>query len=176
MATKTKTSETQTQAAAQSGADTVEKTFSEGLEHFNGGRLAEAAKAFELVKAEAASHDRLNLGRAARGYLTAVQARLLEQTAAKADAPELSIQMLLNRGDATGALEILAKAIAGQPERAVLHYLNALAYAILEQAEESADALAKAISLDPEVLFQFRLDADFDGVRSTAPNATLLRG
>jgi tetratricopeptide (TPR) repeat protein len=172
MATKTKTSET----PAQVPVSPVEKVFSEGLELLNAGKLAEAAKAFEYVQTEAVSQERLNLSRTARGYLTAIQTRL---DAAKTLAPEtleMTVQLLLNQQDATQAVELLAKGLEAHPDRAILHYLNAVAFAQLEQVQPSADALAQAISLDADFLYQFRLESDFDGLRQQAPFAVLLKG
>lgn len=172
MATKTKTSEPQAATPGQS----VEKTFSEGLVHFNAGRLPEAAKAFQSAQTEAVAQELLNLARAARGYLTAVQARLDEQGKSAPVSPELSAQVLLNQGDFAGALALLDKASLAQPERAALHYLKALVLAQLDQPQEAADALTRAAELDADVLFQFRLESDFDGVRNSGPFTALVRG
>jgi tetratricopeptide (TPR) repeat protein len=171
MATKTKTSETLAPAPVPS----VEKLFSEGLEHLNAGKLVEAAAAFTQVQAEAISQDRLNLGRTARGYLTAIEARLHEQDAPSKETAEMSAQLLLNRKNPEAALEALDKAIKASPERSTLHYLKAVAHAQLGQGQESAEALAKAAELDTDVLFQFRLEPDFDGLRQSGPFAALLR-
>ena len=168
MATKTKTSEVTVAP--------VENTFAEGLEHFNAGRFEEAAKAFNAVVAEAVVLERLGLVHSARGYLTAIQARIDANKTQGPLSPELAAQLLLNQQDANGALELVAKALQAQPDRAVLHYLNAVAFAQLEQVEASAEALAKAVELDPDVLFQFRLESDFDGLRHQAPFAVLLKG
>ena len=172
MATKTKTIET----PAPSAVPAVEKLFSEGLEHMNAGRLVEAAAAFTSVQAEAMSQDRLNLGRTARGYLTAIQARLQEQGEAGKETAEMTIQLLLNKNNPEAALEALEKALKAAPERVTLNYLKALAHAQLGQAQESADALAKAAELDGDILFQFRLEPDFDAIRHSGPFAALLRG
>jgi tetratricopeptide (TPR) repeat protein len=171
MATKTKTSETQAAAPDQS----LESVLQEGLEHFNGGRLAQAAQAFETVRTGAASRDLLNMSHAARGYLRAVQERIKDQTEPIPDSLELSAQLHLNQGHGEAALVILDKALAAQPERAILLYLKSLALAQLERVQESADALTAAAALEPDFLFQFRLDADFDAVRFSTPFAALYR-
>jgi len=172
MATKTKTTETTAAALAPA----VEKQYSEALELLNAGKLAEAAAAFTLVQTEAINQERLNLGRAARSYLTAIQARLQEQGAAITETAEFSVQLLLNQRNAQGALEALDLAIKARPERAALHYLKAVAHAQLTQNQESADALGRAVELDADLLFQFRLEPDFDGIRHSGPFAALLRG
>jgi len=168
MATKTKTSEV--------SVAPVERAFAEGLEHFSAGRLEEAAQAFTAVVAEAAAQERLSLVHTARGYLTAIQARADAKLTQGAAAPELAAQVLLNEQDAAGALALLERAVATQPGRAVLHYLTAVACAQLDQVEASAAALAKAVELDADVLFQFRLESDFDGLRHQAPFVALLKG
>ena len=172
MATKTKTTET----SAAAPVPTVEKLFSEGLELLNAGKLVEAAAAFTKVQAEAMSQERLNLGRTARGYLTAIQARLQDQGAPGKETAELSAQLLLNRKNPEAALEGLDKAIKTAPERSSLHYLKAVAHAQLGQGQESAEALGRAADLDADVRFQFRLEPDFDSLRHSGPFAALLRG
>jgi tetratricopeptide (TPR) repeat protein len=172
MATKTKTSETPAPVPSPS----VEATFSEGLEQLNAGNLEAAAESFKAVREQAAAAELLNLGRAARGYLAAIEARLQERGEASRETPELAAQVLLNQRESAAALAGLDKALANAPERAPLHYLKALAHAQLDQAQEAADALAKAVKGDADFLYQFRLEPDFDGIRHSAPIAALLRG
>ena len=172
MATKTKTSET----SASEPMPALEALFSEGLAHLDAGRLDQAAAAFTQVEAEAMGQERLNLGRTARGYLCAIEARLREQGAPALETPELTAQMLLNKKNPAAALEALEKALAAFPERGNLHYLKAVAHAQLGQGQESADALAKAVELDADILFQFRLEPDFDSIRHSGPFTALLRG
>jgi tetratricopeptide (TPR) repeat protein len=168
MATKTKTSE--------QSVSPVEKKYSDGLELFHAGKLDESAKAFEFVLAEGAAQERLNLVHSARGYLTAIKARHDAKKTPAPDSPEMAAQMRLNEQDPDGARVILEKALQANPDRAILHYLDAVACAQLDQVQASADALARAINLDPDVLFQFRLESDFDGLRQQAPFAVLLKG
>jgi tetratricopeptide (TPR) repeat protein len=171
MASKTKTSEIPASAPDAS----VEKLFSEGLELLNAGKLEQAAAAFTQVQEAAIKAERLNLGRTVRGYLAAIQARLHEQGAGAKENAEFSIQLLLNQKNPQAALEALGKAIQAGPERVALHYLKAVAHAQLGQGQESAEALGRAAELDPDILFQFRLEPDFDGIRHSAPFAALLR-
>jgi len=171
MTTKTKTSEPTVSEVVQ-----VEKSFTEALELLNAGKLDAAATAFTQVQAEAMSQERLNLARTARGYLAAIEARLHGQDAPGAEAAEMSAQFLLNQKNPQEALDALDKAIKAMPERAVLHYLKAMAHAQLGQIQESADALGKAAEFDADLLFQFRLEPDFDSIRHSGPFATLLRG
>jgi len=172
MATKTKTIET----SASSPVPAMEKLFSEGLEHMNAGRLEAAKAAFTEVEAEAMNQERLNLGRTARGYLTAIQSRLQEQGEAGKETAEMTVQLLLNKNQPEAALAALDAALKAAPERVALNYLKAVAHAQLGQAQESADALAKAVEFDADILFQFRLEPDFDAIRHSGPFASLLRG
>ena len=171
MPTKTKNSET----PAQVPASPVAKAFSEGLEFLNAGKLAEAAKAFESVQAQAALQEQLNLGRSARAYLVAIQTRLDAKKTPQPATAEMSAQILLNQQDPTAALEVIEKALAAEPERAILYYLQAVANAQMEQVQASAEALTRAIGIDPDFLYQFRLESDFDGLRQQAPFAALLQ-
>ena len=168
MATKTKTIEV--------SVAPVEKTFTEALELFNAGNIEASATALALVVTEATALERLNLVHSAKAYLMAIQARRDAQQAEAPQTPELAAQLLLNEQEPAQALAVIEKALAADPDRAVLHYLNAVACAQLDEVQASADALAKAVALDPDVLFQFRLESDFDGLRQQAPFAVLLRG
>ncbi|MGA2083096.1 MAG: tetratricopeptide repeat protein [Holophaga sp.] len=172
MATKTKSPESHAPKAVPS----VDQAFSEGLGFLNGGDLVAAAKAFTFVEAEAATQERLNLGRTARSYLAAIQARLRERGEPSKEAVEMTIQLLLNRKDAETALARIEKALGAASGRPALHYLKAVAHAQLGQAQESAEALARAVELEPDLIFQFRLEPDFEPVRHSAPFAALLRG
>jgi len=172
MTTKTKTSE----PSASGSVPQAEKLFSEALELLGAGNLSAASAAFTQAEAEAMSQERLNLGRTCRGYLAAIERRLHAQDEPAPENTEFSVQLLLNQKNPAGALELLDSAIQALPERGQLHYLKAMACAQLGQALESADALAKAVEFDVDLLFQFRLEPDFDGVRHSGPFASLLRG
>jgi hypothetical protein len=80
--------------------------------------------------------------------------------------------LFINRKNPEGALEILARI---PTESGRLCYLKALAQAQLEQGSEAAESLARAIQLEPDFLFQFRMEPDFDQVRHTAAFAALER-
>ena len=169
MATKTKSSE----MADSAPASTMEQMFSEALGHLDAGDLAAAVRAFTVVEEQAVAQDRLNLCRTARSYLAAIRARLDSGEAAQ-QAPEMGVQMLLNRKDPAAALAKAEAALAGTPGRAILHYLKGLAFAQQGLAQESAEAVAKAVELDPDLLYQYRLEPDFDAVRHSGPFAALL--
>jgi len=172
MATKTKTSE----ASAPAPEGGLEQVFSEGLAHLDSGDLVAATKAFTRVQEEAVRLDRLSLVRTARSYLAAIQARVEERCEASKETAEMAVQLLINRKEPEGALARVAPAIQAAPDRASLHYLKALAHAQLGQTQESAEALSRAVELDPDLLYQFRMEPDFEEVRHSGPFAALMRG
>lgn len=172
MATKPKTTESQAPAKDAS----LEAMFAKALGQFNEGKLKEALASFEALKEESVRRDEFHMGRAIEGYLRAIRARVEAQEAGAAPSVELAVQLKLNRRDAEGALADLEPALKASPDRAALHYLKAVALAQLDQAQPAADALTQASGIDPAVLFQFRLEGDFDGVRHSAPFQTFNRG
>jgi outer membrane protein assembly factor BamD (BamD/ComL family) len=172
MATKPKTSESTAPVMDAS----LESMLSQALEQFTAGKLKDAAKGFEALQVEAIKREDFRLGLTALGYLKAIQAREAEQGQQAVQAPELRAQLELNHQDPDAALVQVEEGLKTHPDHAGLHYVKALALAQLDQAQASADALAKAISLDAGLVFQFRLDADFDGFRHTAPFAVFNRG
>jgi len=172
MATKPKTSESNAPVKDAS----LEVMFSKALEQFNAGKLKEASAAFEALQEEAVKREEIRLGRTAQGYLKAIQTRLESLVAEAPQAPEMSVQVELNHGNPEAALALVEEGLKALPEHAGLHYLKALALAQLDQAQPSADALVKATTLEPGLIYQFRLDTDFDGVRHGAPFAVFNRG
>jgi len=172
MATKPKTSE----SAAPAKDASLGAMLAKALEQFNAGSLKEALAAFETLQEEAVKHEDFRLGRTAQGYLAGIRTRLESQVAQAPLTPELSVQVALNHHDPEAALAQAEEGLKAHPDHAGLHYLKALALAQLDQAQPSADALVKATSLDPGLIYQFRLDADFDGLRHAAPFAVFNRG
>jgi tetratricopeptide (TPR) repeat protein len=162
MVTKTKALETSVSALDPS----VEQAFSKGLAKLNAGDLPAAASAFESVQTRTVNQDNLGLSRTAQRYLTAIQDRLKDSIEPCHETLEMSAQLLLNRTASIAALQVIDKAIQELPQRAVLYYLKAIAYAQMEQGQESADALIKAVALDGDFVFRFRLEPDFDSVRN----------
>jgi tetratricopeptide (TPR) repeat protein len=169
MVTKTKALETFVSALDPS----VEQAFLEGLAKLNAGELHAAVSAFEHVQSRTVNQDNLSLSYTTQSYLTALQDRLKDGAAPCHETLEMSVQLLLNRRSSVAALEVLDKAINESSHRAVLHYLKAIAHAQLEQDQESADALIKAVALDGDFIFRFRLEPDFDNVRNADAFLTL---
>jgi predicted Zn-dependent protease len=172
MAINTKTSET---VPARTDASVADK-LSEGIGLLAAGRLEEAAVVLKDVQDAAAKQGLLGLVRTARSHLAAVQARVLERGEGSRPSLEMNIQLLLNRKEAAAALESLAGALAKDAGRASLHYLKAVAHAQLGQGPESAEALGRALELDPDLIYQFRLEPDFDAVRGASAFVALHKG
>ena len=171
MATKTKTSET----SAPGTVTPVEQVFSEALGHLDAGDLDAAGQAFAQVQEEAGAQDRLTLVRASRCYLAAIAARREAQGVEAKPGAAMAIQLLLNQRDSEAALAKAEEALAAHPDEAALHYLKALACAQQGLGQESAEALARAVERDPNLIYQFRLEPDFDVLRHTGPFAALQR-
>jgi len=171
MATKPKSSENPPAQVAP-----LEKMLAQALELFSTGKLKEAAAAFETLLEQSAKTEEFRLGRTAQGYLKAISTRLEALEVNAPQVAELTAQFELNRKDPEAALALVEAGLKAHADHAGLHYLKALALAMQDEAQASAEALAKATSLDPGLIYQFRLDADFDGVRHTAPFAAFNRG
>lgn len=165
MSTKPKTTESQ----AQTRDAALEATFNKALGLFQEGKLTESLALFDGLHEEANEQQNYRLGRSVEGYQKAIQARIEAQEAGTVPSVELAVQLKLNSHDAEGALAALEPALQAHPDHANLHYLKALALAQMDQAQPSADALAQASTLDPSILYQFRLEEDFDGLRHTTP-------
>ncbi len=172
MATKPKTSESQAPLKDAS----LDGLLAKALEQFNAGALKEASAAFGTLMEEALKREELRLSRTAQGYLKAIQSRLENLDASLPQTAELAVQVELNRHEPEAALAQVEEALKAHAGHAGLHYLKALALAQLDQAQPAADALSQATELDPGLIYQFRLEADFDGVRHSAPFAVFNRG
>lgn len=172
MATKPKTSESQAPVKDAS----LDAMLAQALEQLNTGKLKEAAAAFGVLLDEALKLEDLRLGRTAQGYLKAIQSRLENLEADLPQTAELSAQVALNRRDPDSALALVEEGLKSHPDHAGLHYLKALALAQLDQTQPAADALTQATTLDPGLIYQFRLEADFDSLRHSAPFAAFNRG
>ena len=172
MATKPKTTETSAPVKDQ----TLEARFSQALDAYNAGSLQEAQAAFTAVMEEAGRAEAYRLGHSAQAYLKAIQTRLETLQGPLSPSQELSATVELNEAEPEAALARVDEALTARPDHAGLNYLKAVALAQLGEAQACADALAKALALDPGLIYQFRLEADFDGIRHTAPFAVFNRG
>lgn len=170
MATKPKTNESQ----APNGRS-LETELADAIAQLAAGDVKGAQAAFEALQAEALKAEAYRMARAAQTHLAAI-AKREEAGNPTAPAPELAVQVQLNRRDPEAALALAEEALRSRADHAGLHYLKALCLALLDRAQESADALAQATSLDPGLIYQYRLEADFDGVRMSGPFAAFNRG
>ncbi|HWQ08685.1 MAG TPA: hypothetical protein VN436_06255 [Holophaga sp.] len=149
----------------------LEGTLSEALELVGQHRCDQAAALLETLKTAAEAQGKVSMARTARVYLSAMQSRTEEKAKAECQ-PELDAQVLLNRGAVDEALKLLESALKAQEKDARLFYLKATAHALKDEAEASAQALRQAASLNKEFLHQYRLERDFDRVRTSAPFAS----
>ena len=163
MATKTKTA-----GSTHSTPETnLEGMFSEALDLVNQKHYDKAIVALEAVQVEAGKHGMIAMARSARNYVTALQARAPKAPETHTD-PVLAAHLLLNQGAADAALELLDKALQTQSQDARLLYLKATAHAQKDEAEPAAEAVRQAVALNQDFLHQFRLERDFDRIRSSA--------
>ena len=168
MPTKTKTAGSTHPVSEKS----LEVMFSEALELVYQQRYDTAIPALEHVQAEAANQGRVGMARSAKNYVLALNARLekKEETPAK---PELAAQLALNRGAVDEALDLLGKVLTASTQDARLFYLKATAHAQKDEADASAEALKQAVALNQDFLHQFRLERDFDRIRSASAFVSL---
>ncbi|BDU76891.1 hypothetical protein [Mesoterricola sediminis] len=172
MAIKPKTNESPVTSADM----TLEDSLTAALAKLGDNDLKAAQAAFEAVQAAALQAEAFPIARTAQSHLAAIAKRLDGAEAPAEPAPELAVQVQLNRRDPEAALGLAEAALKARPDHAGLHYLKALSLALLDRPQESADALTQATSLDPGLIYQFRLEPDFDAVRQSGPFAVFNRG
>ena len=131
-----------------------------------------ASPRWKRCRLRPASKALISLARTAGNYLKALQARTQPADDAAVQ-PELAAQMLLNHGAADEALALLDKALKSHGQDARLFYLKATAHAQKDEAEPAAEAIRQAVALNQDFLHQFRLERDFDRIRSSASFTTL---
>ena len=168
MATKAKTAPTPKAAlpADQAAAPSATSAFAHALGLFEAGNHGEAAKALEAAMLAAQETGEWAVKRRAQIYLGLAQAK---QNPAKAVKPTnlVEIQASLNRRNTEEAMKLIDKELKDHPTLAVAHYLRSLAFAQTDNAEASADSLKRALELDPDLVFQWHMDPDFNGIRKS---------
>ena len=145
----------------------LEGMFSEALNLVDQKHYDKAIAALEALQAEAGKHGMIAMARSARNYIMALQSRTQQEEETSTN-PGLTAQLSLNRGAADEALELLNKALKTHGQDARLFYLKATAHAQKAETEAAAEAIRQAVSLNQDFLHQFRLERDFDQVRSSA--------
>lgn len=157
MATKSKSTATSTLPKAL--GDKLSKAISlvEAKKH------GEAEVMLQELAKEAAEGRHLGLERTARTYLIVCAAA--KPVKGPAPSPEMQAQLHLNRRESKEAIEILDKALKAHSDWAQLHYLKAIAFAQLGDVASTAAALGKAVELNNDTRFVYRLESDFDAFR-----------
>ena len=167
MATKAKSDGATTPTPSAGGApSTLPAAFEQALALLDGGKADQALRAFQAVIADAQAAGEWAVKRRAEVYLALAQGKATPAAPAPAD-PLTEIQARLNQRDTSEAHRLLDKALKGQPNQGVLHYLRAIAHAQAENAEAAADALKRALELDRDLVFQWHMDKDFDPIRKS---------
>jgi tetratricopeptide (TPR) repeat protein len=152
----------------------LEAAMHSALAALEGGKTEEAAKSFDELVEKAGAAGNIAFERVARGYAAAAHVR--EKKAAKlAPDPLMELSILLNKGESEEALEKAEKATKAHGEIAALHYLKATAMAQMARYEESAEALRKAMSINPDYSWTWRIESDFSRARSSPYFATFDR-
>ena len=153
----------------------LEAAMHKALTALEGGKADEAAKCFDEIVEKSAAAGNIAIERVARGYASAAHAR--EKKAAKLTPdPLMELSLLLNEGESEAALEKAEKVTKTHGEHAALHYLKATAMAQMGRYEESADALRKAMGINPDYGWLFRLEPDFARARASSHFVGFERG
>jgi len=169
MATKKKTA--RNGGSAENGSSLTDeyqnalKEFETALELMSSGSPTEASEAFDRLAAEQAGEP--HLADRARIYSS-----ICSQRTAPAPEPPRTAEeryhrgvMLLNSGDADGAIRLLDEALHADPNSAALLYVRASAWALKANAESAVKDLRQAVAGDPLLRFQAANDPDFESVR-----------
>lgn len=164
MATKAKSSATQSNAPAKGQENPLSGKLTAALDLFHGKKLKEAEAALNALLPEARDTENFGMIRTVRTTLDAIAAHGTKAESGK-DTPALAASVLLNRKEGEAALEVLDKALKGDAANPRLNFLKATAFAQLGKADLAAEALGKAIASDPGIQVLFRLERDFDGIR-----------
>lgn len=142
----------------------LEALMHKALAAFEAGKAEESAATFDELVEKSAAGGNVGLERVARGYAAAAHARVKKTSKAHPD-PLMELSLLLNEGESEAALEKAEKATKAHSDQAPMHYLKATAMAQMGRYEESAEALRKAISLNPDYGWTYRLEPDFSRAR-----------
>ena len=164
MATKAKSSATPNSASAKGHENPLGDKLNTAMELFQGGRFQEAQTALDALLGEARKAEHFGMIHTVRATLAAIEARLEKPESGK-DLPNLVAILHLNKRESEAALDVLEKALKTGGNNPHLNFLKATALAQLGRADQSAEALQKAISVDSDLQVLFHLERDFDGVR-----------
>jgi len=163
---KTETAPKSTPAPAPAAPSPFAAGYAKAVKLFDSGKHAEALKAFEALVHDTQAAGDWAIKRRAQVYLNLSEAKLQSAKAVTAD-PIAEIQACLNRRKPEEALKLAEKALKGHPAMGSLHYLRAVAFAQTENTEASAESLKKAVELDPDFVFQWHMEPDFNPIRKS---------
>lgn len=167
MATKAKSTATPKTAPAQAPPSPHAATLAKGVKLVDSGKHAEAIKVLEPLLQEAEATGDWAVKRRAQVYIALAQAKV-HPTKALADDLLVEAQAHLNRRESEAALKLLEKLIKERPTFGTLHYLKAVALAQAENAEGAANALKKALELDPDLVYLWHMEPDFSVMRKSS--------
>jgi len=168
MATKAKTPTASKSATApvQAPPFPLASSFAAAVKLVDAGKFQDAAKALEALVLAAQSAGEWAIKRRAQVYLQLAEAKLHPAKASPAD-PVTEIQACLNRRQTDEALKLSEKALKAHPTQASLHYLRSVAFAQAENTEASAECLKKSVELEPDFVFQWHMERDYDSIRKS---------
>lgn len=126
------------------------------------------AKAATLLEKAVAAADRPELRERARQFLAASRQKAQAEDAKPAKGPDADPYLLAvyekNRGNLKGAMEICRRGGRDQKDERFA-YLAASIHAVENRTEEAAQALAKAVELNPKNRIHAFHDSDFAELR-----------
>lgn len=168
MATKAKTEPApkSPQFPAPGAPSPLAAAFGKAVKLVDSGKYEEAEKALETLVRDAQQTGEWPIKRRAEVYLGLARAKAHPAKAMAADAAT-EIQACLNRRDPEQALKLCEKALKGHPAQGAIHYLRAVAHAQSDNVEAAAESLKKAVELEPNFVFQWHMEPDFNAIRKS---------
>jgi tetratricopeptide (TPR) repeat protein len=157
---ETLSSKARATAKAAAAIDPALDAFTKALDAFHKKDWAKAAELLESVLAES---DRPDLSARARQYLTSSRQKLDTAKEEEGD-PFLRAVIEKNRGGAAAALELCRQGGRDQKDERFA-YLTASIHAAEGRTEEAAQALSRAIDLNPKNRVHAFHDPDFAELR-----------
>lgn len=155
-------------AAAGTATDPLVENFEKGLEALHKGDWATAEKQFGRVVEES---DLLELTGRARQYQAICLARLGEGKGGEEEDPFVRAVYHKNRGEYEAALKLCDGSPEEGDERFL--YLAASIHALQGREEEAAEALERAVELNPKNRVHAYHDPDFAELRQDPERAAL---
>lgn len=156
-------------AGGDSAADDPDvEAFEKGVQALYAEKWAQARKIFDKLMVES---DLPELASRARQFAAVCARRMDESPGAEEGDPYLRAVYFKNRGDLAAALKACTGDGREKDERFV--FLAASIHALEERLDEAAEALARAIELNPKNRVHAFHDSDFDVLRKEGDYAQL---